>query len=185
MRRASAGWRRSTPCSMRIVLTLVAFDGIMALQPHWFSNLLGGFYFMGSFLGAHMLLALHDDLRRLAPRRRRPRLAQAAARSRQALLRLHRVLDLSHVGPVPGDLVRQHAGGDRASSSPGSGDTGCRSAGRGASACSSFRSSACSAWRPRRRAPVFGFFATVSLVALWLERYLLVDAVGDGAARAP
>jgi hypothetical protein len=40
------------------VATLVAFDGIMALQPHWFSNLLGGFYFMGSFLAAHMLLAL-------------------------------------------------------------------------------------------------------------------------------
>jgi hypothetical protein len=41
-----------------IVFSLLAFDGIMALQPHWFSNLLGGFYFMGSFLGAHMLLAL-------------------------------------------------------------------------------------------------------------------------------
>jgi hypothetical protein len=41
-----------------IVMTIVAFDGIMALQPHWFSNLLGGFYFMGSFLGAHMLLVL-------------------------------------------------------------------------------------------------------------------------------
>jgi hypothetical protein len=41
-----------------IVFTLMAFDGIMALQPHWFSNLLGGFFFMGSFLGAHMLLAL-------------------------------------------------------------------------------------------------------------------------------
>ena len=41
-----------------IVLTLVAFDGIMALQPHWFSNLFGGFFFMGSYLGAHMLLAL-------------------------------------------------------------------------------------------------------------------------------
>ena len=41
-----------------IVFSLVAFDGIMALQPHWFSNLLGGFYFMGAFLGAHMLLAL-------------------------------------------------------------------------------------------------------------------------------
>jgi hypothetical protein len=41
-----------------LVMTMVAFDGIMALQPHWFSNLLGGFYFMGSFLGAHMLLAL-------------------------------------------------------------------------------------------------------------------------------
>jgi hypothetical protein len=36
----------------------VAFDGIMALQPHWFSNLLGGFVFMGAFLSAHMLLAL-------------------------------------------------------------------------------------------------------------------------------
>jgi len=40
------------------VFTLVAFDGIMALQPHWFSNLLGGFFFMGSFLGGHMLLVL-------------------------------------------------------------------------------------------------------------------------------
>jgi len=41
-----------------MVLTVVAFDGIMALQPHWYSNLLGGFFFMGSFLGAHTLLAL-------------------------------------------------------------------------------------------------------------------------------
>jgi hypothetical protein len=41
-----------------LVFTLIAFDTIMALQPHWFSNLLGGFYFMGSFLGAHTLLAL-------------------------------------------------------------------------------------------------------------------------------
>jgi hypothetical protein len=41
-----------------LVLTLVAFDAIMALQPHWFSNLLGGWYFMGSFLGGHTLLAL-------------------------------------------------------------------------------------------------------------------------------
>jgi hypothetical protein len=40
------------------VFTLVAFDCIMALQPHWFSNLLGGFIFMGAFLSAHMLLAL-------------------------------------------------------------------------------------------------------------------------------
>lgn len=41
-----------------MVFSIVAFDGIMALQPHWFSNLLGGWYFMGSFLGAHTLLAL-------------------------------------------------------------------------------------------------------------------------------
>jgi hypothetical protein len=38
--------------------TLVAFDMVMALQPHWFSNLLGGFFFMASFLGAHTLLVL-------------------------------------------------------------------------------------------------------------------------------
>jgi len=39
-----------------VVFSMVAFDMIMALQPHWFSNLLGGFYFMGSFLGGHMAL---------------------------------------------------------------------------------------------------------------------------------
>jgi hypothetical protein len=41
-----------------IVATMVAFDTIMALQPHWFSNLFGGWYFMGSFLGGHVVLAL-------------------------------------------------------------------------------------------------------------------------------
>jgi hypothetical protein len=41
-----------------IGFTAVAFDGMMALQPHWFSNLFGGWYFMGSFLAGHMLLAL-------------------------------------------------------------------------------------------------------------------------------
>ena len=41
-----------------IVMTMVAFDMIMALQPHWFSNLLGGFFFMGAFLSAHTALAL-------------------------------------------------------------------------------------------------------------------------------
>jgi hypothetical protein len=41
-----------------IVFTMIAFDTIMALQPHWFSNLFGGWYFMGSFLGGHTLLVL-------------------------------------------------------------------------------------------------------------------------------
>lgn len=40
------------------VMTIVAFDGIMVLQPHWFSNLLGGWYFMGAWLGALMFQAL-------------------------------------------------------------------------------------------------------------------------------
>lgn len=41
-----------------IAFTLLAFDGIMALQPHWYSNLFGGWFFMGAFLEAHALLAL-------------------------------------------------------------------------------------------------------------------------------
>lgn len=41
-----------------VVFSAVAFDAVMALQPHWFSNLFGGWYFMGSFLGGHTLLAL-------------------------------------------------------------------------------------------------------------------------------
>ena len=41
-----------------LTMTMIAFDFIMALQPHWFSNLLGGFFFAGAFLSAHMLLAL-------------------------------------------------------------------------------------------------------------------------------
>lgn len=38
--------------------TLLAFDTVMALQPHWYSNLFGGFFFMGAFLGAQAALAL-------------------------------------------------------------------------------------------------------------------------------
>ncbi len=41
-----------------LVMTLVGFDAVMALQPHWFSNLLGGWIFMGAFLGGNALLAL-------------------------------------------------------------------------------------------------------------------------------
>ena len=41
-----------------VVMTIVAFDGIMALQPHWFSNLLGGWIFMGGWLCALMMNAL-------------------------------------------------------------------------------------------------------------------------------
>jgi hypothetical protein len=39
-------------------MTILAFDTVMALQPHWFSNLFGGFFFMGAFLGSQAALAL-------------------------------------------------------------------------------------------------------------------------------
>ena len=41
-----------------IVMTMLGFDAVMGLQPHFYSNLFGGYFFMGAFLEAHMLLAL-------------------------------------------------------------------------------------------------------------------------------
>jgi hypothetical protein len=41
-----------------LVMTLVAFDLVMSLAPHWISNLLGGFFFMGAWLAGLMSLAL-------------------------------------------------------------------------------------------------------------------------------
>jgi hypothetical protein len=41
-----------------IGFTMIAFDTMMALQPHWYSNLFGGWFVMACYLGGHMLLAL-------------------------------------------------------------------------------------------------------------------------------
>ncbi|MBI1723082.1 MAG: hypothetical protein HYR48_04155 [Gemmatimonadetes bacterium] len=41
-----------------LVMTFLAFDLIMSLAPHWISNLLGGFFFMGAWLTGLMSLAL-------------------------------------------------------------------------------------------------------------------------------
>ena len=41
-----------------VVMSLVAFDCIMSLAPFWVSNLLGGFFFMGAWLSGLMSLAL-------------------------------------------------------------------------------------------------------------------------------
>ena len=62
-----------------IVFTMVAFDMVMALQPHWFSNLFGGWFFMGAFLGAHTLLALMMLYGRQRGRNRRLHFSQTAA----------------------------------------------------------------------------------------------------------
>ncbi len=41
-----------------LVMTVVAFDFIMSLAPHWYSNLLGGYFFMACWLMGLMALAL-------------------------------------------------------------------------------------------------------------------------------
>jgi len=52
----AVGQRRQTRLAVAVlvaygwVFTLVAFDFVMALDPHWFSTLLGGYYFIGNLL---------------------------------------------------------------------------------------------------------------------------------------
>lgn len=41
-----------------LVMSVMAFDVIMSLAPHWVSNLLGGYVFMGAWLGGLMTLML-------------------------------------------------------------------------------------------------------------------------------
>jgi hypothetical protein len=41
-----------------VVMSLLAFDLVMALAPHWFSTLLGAYFFMGAWLAGLMVLAL-------------------------------------------------------------------------------------------------------------------------------
>jgi hypothetical protein len=45
-----------------LVLTLVAFDLVMSLDPHWYSTLFGGYFFVGSFYTALAALALLSGL---------------------------------------------------------------------------------------------------------------------------
>ena len=52
----ATGQRRQTRWAVAVliaygwVFTLIAFDFVMALDPHWFSTLLGGYYFIGNLL---------------------------------------------------------------------------------------------------------------------------------------
>ena len=60
----AVGQRRQTRWAVAVlvtygwVFTLVAFDFVMALDPHWFSTLLGGYYFIGNLLIGLAFLAI-------------------------------------------------------------------------------------------------------------------------------
>ena len=156
-----------------IVFTLVAFDGIMALQPHWFSNLLGGFYFMGSFLGAHMLLGLmmiygasHLGVNDLVSPKQRHDLGKLCFGFTVfwTYLMWAQFLVIWY-GNMPEET----------------GFVFSRLWGRwlpiGATVLLGMfiiPFFGLLGVAPKKVRPVFGFFATISLVALWLERYLLV-----------
>jgi hypothetical protein len=155
------------------VLTLVAFDGIMALQPHWFSNLLGGFIFMGAFLGAHMLLALlmiygsaHLGVADLVSPKQRHDLGKLCFGFTVFWTYLmwaqFLVIWYGNLPEETGFVFARLWGhwlpigvavGWGMFLIPFFGLLGVR---------------------PKKVRPILGFFATISLVSLWLERYLLV-----------
>jgi hypothetical protein len=156
-----------------IVFSLVAFDGIMALQPHWYSNLLGGFYFMGSFLGAHMLLCLmsiygaaHLGISDLVSPKQRHDLGKLAFGFTVfwTYLMWAQFLVIWY-GNLPEEtgFVFARLWGD------------WRPVG-GAVLIGMFIIPffGLLGVAPKKVRLTFGFFATVSLLALWLERYLLV-----------
>jgi hypothetical protein len=41
-----------------LAFTVVAFDFVMSLEPHWFSTMLGGYFFMGAFLSGIVAVIL-------------------------------------------------------------------------------------------------------------------------------
>lgn len=48
----------ATAVAFALFMGLVAWDFIMSLEPHWFSTLIGPYFFMGGFLGGMMAVAL-------------------------------------------------------------------------------------------------------------------------------
>ena len=91
-----------------VTFTLASFDWVMSLEPHWFSTIFGVYNFAGLFLSglaAIILVALW--LERAGPLRQRAE-RRAPARSRQAAVRVQRLLDVHLVQPVHADLVHQH-----------------------------------------------------------------------------
>jgi hypothetical protein len=154
-------------------LTLVAFDAIMALQPHWYSNLLGGFIFMGAFLGGHMLLALlmihggvHLQVKDLISPKQRHDLGKLcfgfSVFWTYLMWAQFLVIWYGNLPEETGFVFARLWGPWLPIGAavlwgmfiiPFFGLLGVR---------------------PKKSRIAFGFFATVSLVALWLERYLLV-----------
>ena len=49
-----------------VVMSFLSFDFAMSLDPHWFSTLFGGWFFMGSFWGGIAAIAFTSTSRRSA-----------------------------------------------------------------------------------------------------------------------
>jgi len=56
--RRQSRWAVAVLVAYGWVFTLIAFDFVMALDPHWFSTLLGGYYFIGNLLVGLAFLAI-------------------------------------------------------------------------------------------------------------------------------
>ncbi len=88
-------------------MSVFAWDFSMSLDLHFQSTLYSWWFFMGGWVGALASWSLLVLWWRRHSERIGPPHRASLPRSRQALLRVHRVLGLSHLRPVPGDLVRE------------------------------------------------------------------------------
>lgn len=51
-------WAPALAVVYALVMGMISWDFVMSLEPHWFSTLIGPYFFMGAFLGGLMLTAI-------------------------------------------------------------------------------------------------------------------------------
>jgi Ni/Fe-hydrogenase subunit HybB-like protein len=155
-----------------VVMGVLAWDFIMSLEPHWFSTLIGPYFFMGAILGGVMTTALITmAVRPAGPAQLDP--AFNAARPRQARVRLHDLLGLHVLLAVHRDLVRPAAvrAGVRHSPLRAAVPHHCAARWLLLFVIPFFGLLSVAA---KRTPAIFQTFAVISLLGLWLERWLLV-----------
>ena len=89
------------------VFTLVSFDFVMSLDPHWFSTLMGGYYFIGNLFVGFCILGHYCHVGTTSPRDRRLRWKAAVTRRRQAAVWVFNLVGVHAVCPVSCHLVRR------------------------------------------------------------------------------
>ena len=162
--------------------SVLSWDLSMGLSLHFQSTLYSWWFFMGALaLRAHAVRAARAWRGTRASARRDGLIQRSPLpRHRKALLRVHRVLGLSDVRPVPRDLVRQHGRRDVLHAPPADPAVEVGDGRRRWSSCSSRRSSVCSRARRRSTRRRSRCSRCASLVGMWLMRYIEVYPSGYG-----
>ena len=106
-----------------LVMSIVVYDWVMTLEPHWFSTMIGPWFFMGAFWGGIACTALWSLYLRTQDTEFKNHIGlQQRHDIGKLAFAFSGVLDLPVLRSVPRDLVRQAAVGagvDGASLGPG------------------------------------------------------------------